>query len=92
MFQNELFEVEEGSFVGDLLAHLDDGSPCVRCEALCTIWTLVVCNDILDLEGLLENRPLKRLLLDSDFHFYSSRMRFRPDEARIYDSNLRYAS
>lgn len=92
MFQNKLFEVEESSFVRDLLAHLYDGSPCVRCKTLCTIWTLVVCNDIFDLKSLLEDRSLKRFLLDSNFHFYSSRVWFRPNEARIYDSDLRKTS
>ena len=92
MFQDELFEVEESSFVRDLLTHLYDGSPGVACKTLCTIWTLVVCNDIFDLKGLLQDRPLKSLLLDCDFDFYSSRVRFRPDEAGIYDPDFRKTS
>ncbi len=91
MFQDELFEVQESSFVRDLLAHLYDGSPCVGCETLCTIWTLVVCNDVLYLKSLLEDGPLKRFLLNGDFHFDSSGMRFCPDEAGIYDPDLRKA-
>lgn len=92
MFQDELFKVEESSFVRDLLAHLYDGSPCVGCKALCTIWTLMVRNDVFDLEGLLENSPLKRFLLNSDFHFDSPRMGLRPDKAGIDDPDLRKAS
>ena len=88
MFQDELFEVEKSSFVGDLLAQLHNGSPCVGCKTLCAIWTLVVCNDIFDLKCLLEDGPLKRFLLNSDFHFDSPRMGFRPNKARIYDSDL----
>ncbi len=92
MLQDELFKIEESSFMRDLLTHLYNGSPCVGGETLCTIWTLVVCNDVFNLEGLLEDGPLKRFLLDSDFHFYSPRMRFRPDKASIYNSDLRKAS
>ena len=69
VFQDELFEVEESSFMRDLLANLYDGSPSIGCETLCTIWTLVICNNVFDLERLLEDRPLKRFLLDGDFHF-----------------------
>ena len=92
MFQDELFEVQESSFVRDLLAHLHDGPPCVGCKTLCTIWTLVVCNDVFNLEGLLEDGPLKRFLLDSNFDFDSSRMGLRPNKAGIYDSDLGKAS
>lgn len=92
MFEDELFEVEERSFVRNLLAHLYDGSPCIGCKTLRTIWTLVVCNDVFDLEGLLEDRPLIRFLLNSDFHFDSPRMGFRPDKAGVYDPDLRKAS
>lgn len=53
MFQDELFQIEKSPFVGNLLTHLYDGSPCVGCKTLCTIWTLVVCNDVFNLEGLL---------------------------------------
>ena len=92
MFQDELFEVEESSFVGDLLAHLYDGSPCVGSKTLCTVWTLVVCNDVFNLEGLLEDGPLKRFLLNGDFDFDSPRVGFRPYKAGIYNSDLRKAS
>lgn len=92
MFQDELFEVEESSFVRNLLTHLYDGSPCVGCKTLRTIWTLMVCNDVFNLKGLLEDGPLKRFLLDSNFDFDSPRMRFRPDKAGIYNSDLRKAS
>ena len=88
MFQDELFEVEESSFVRDLLAHLDNGSPCVRCETFCTIRALVVCNDVFDLESLLQDGPLKRFLLDGDLDFDSPRVRFRPDKAGVYDPDL----
>ena len=91
MFQDELFEIEESSFVRNLLAHLYDGSPRVGCETLRTIRALVVRNYIFDLESLLENSALERFLLDSDFDFDSPRMGFRPDEAGIYDSDLRKA-
>ena len=92
VFQDELFEVEEGSFVRDFLTHLYNSSPCVGCETFRTIWTLVVCNDVFDLKGLLEDGSLKCFLLDSDLHFDSSRMRFRPYKAGVYDPNFREAS
>ena len=92
MFKDELFEVKERSFVRNLLADLYDGSPCIGCKTLRTIWTLVVCNDVFDLEGLLEDRPLIRFLLNSDFHFDSPRMGFRPDKTGVYDPDLRKAS
>lgn len=92
MFQNELFEVEESPFVGYLLTHLYDSSPCIGCKTLCTIWTLVVCHDVFNLEGLLEDGPLKRFLLDGYLDFDSPRMGFRPNKAGIYNSDLRKAS
>ena len=92
MFQDELFQVEKSTFVRDLLAHLYDSSPCVGCKTLCTIWALVVCNNVFKFERLLKDGPLKRFLLNRDFHFYSPRMGFRPDEAGIYYPDLRETS
>ena len=92
MFQDELFKVEESTFVRNLLAHLYDGSPSVGCKALRTIWALVVRNDVFNFEGLLQDGPLKRLLLNGDFHLDSPRMGFRPDKAGVYDPDLREAS
>ena len=92
VFQDELLKVEESPFVRNLLTHLHDSSPCVGCKTLCTIWTLVVRDNVFNLEGLLEDGPLKRFLLNSDFHFDSPRMGFRPDEAGIYDPDLRKTS
>lgn len=92
MFQNELFKVEKSSFVWNLLAHLYNGSPCVGCKTLCTVWALVVRNDVFNFEGLLEDGPLKSFLLNSDLHFDTPRMWFRPDEACVYNSDLREAS
>ena len=53
MFQNELFEVEEGAFVGDFLTNLDDGFPCILGICLSTVRTLLVGYDEFDFEGLL---------------------------------------
>lgn len=72
----------------NFLTHLYDCSPCVGCKTLRTIWALVVCNDVFNLKGLLEYSPLKRFLLNGDFHFDTPRMRLRPDEAGVYDPNL----
>ena len=88
VFQDELFEVEKSSFVRDLLAKLYDGSPGIGRETLCTIWTLVICNNVFNLKGLLEDSPLKCFLLDGDFYFNPPRMWFRPDKAGVYDSDL----
>ena len=71
-----------------LLAELYDSSPCIGCEALRTIWTLVVCDNIFNLEGLLEDGPLKRFLLNSDFYFDPPRMGFCPNKASIYNPGL----
>ena len=92
MLQNELFKIQKSSLVRYFLAHLYDGSPCIGCETLCTIRTLVVCNYIFNLERLLEDGPLKGFLLDGNFHFDPSGMGFRPDKAGVYDSDLRKAS
>ena len=57
MFEDELFEVEKGSFVGDLLADLNDGAPGICGEGFGAVGTLVVCNDIFYHECLLDDRP-----------------------------------
>ena len=92
MFQNELFEVEKSTLVWNFLAHLYNGSPCVGCKTLCTVWALVVRNDVFNFEGLLEDGSLEGFLLNGDFHFDTPRMGFRPDKACVYDSDLREAS
>ena len=72
LFEDELFEVEEGSFVGHFLPYLNAGSPGVVCVALRTIGTLSVLLDEFYIEGLLQDCSLEGFLLYGNLHFDSS--------------------
>ena len=92
VFEDELFEVEEGSFMGDFLADLDDCAPGVGCEGFGAVGTLVIVHHVLHFKGLLQNCSLKSFLLNGDLDFYSSRMGLCPDEACINDADFGKAS
>ena len=83
VFEDELFEVEEGSFVGDFLADLDDGAPGVGCEGFGAVGTLVGVDDIFNFEGLFEDGTLEGFLLDLYLDFDAPGVRLRPDEAGV---------
>lgn len=61
VFKDQLFEVEKGAFVGDLLADLHTRTPGVCSVRFRAVGALVVGYDVLDLEALLENCAFKRL-------------------------------
>jgi hypothetical protein len=88
VLENQLLEVEESTLVGDLLANLDDGAPCVVCETLLTISALLVGLDELDFKGLLEDGALKSFLLNGDLQLDTARMGFGPDERGVDDADF----
>lgn len=61
VFKDQLLEVEEGAFVGDLLADLHTRTPGVCGVRFRAVGALVVGYDVLDLEALLENCAFERL-------------------------------
>lgn len=65
VFEDQLFEVEESAFVGDLLADLHARAPGICGVGFRAVGALVVGHDILDLEALLENCAFERLHLFS---------------------------
>jgi hypothetical protein len=88
VLENKLLEVEESTLVGDLLADLDDGAPCVVCETLLTIGALLVGLDELDFESLLQNGALKSFLLDGDLQLDTARVRLGPDEGGVDNADF----
>ena len=53
VFEYELFEVEEGSFMRDFLTDLDDRTPGIGGEGFRTVGALVIIYHVLDFESLL---------------------------------------
>jgi sulfur carrier protein ThiS len=88
VLEDKLLEVEESTLVGDLLANLDDGAPCVVCETFLTIGALLVGLDELDFEGLLQNGALEGFLLNGDLQLDTTRMGFGPDEGSVDDTDF----
>ena len=88
VLEDKLLEVEESTLVGDLLANLDDGAPCVVRETLLTIGALLVGLDELDFEGLLQNGALEGFLLDGDLQLDTTRVRFGPDEGGVDNADF----
>jgi len=88
VLEDKLLEVEESTLVGDLLADLDDGAPCVVCETLLTIGALLVGLNELDFEGLLEDGSLESFLLDGDLQLDTTRVRFGPDEGGVDNADF----
>lgn len=67
MFEDQLFEVEESAFVGDLLADLHARTPGVCGIGFRAVGTLVIGHNVLYLETLLENCAFERLHLLSSW-------------------------
>lgn len=53
VFENELLEIQESTFMIDFLPHLDNGLPSVLCSKFCAVRALSVQDDVLNLEYLL---------------------------------------
>jgi len=56
VFENELFDVEESTFVVDFLSDLNERSPGVLRSESGTFGTLSSLNNVFDFEDLLKNR------------------------------------
>lgn len=88
VLQNRLLEIQERPLVRHLLSHLHAGSPCVVCVALCAIRALVVVLCVFHFEALLHDGAVTDFRLHRDLDLDTPRMRLRPDEAGIDDSQL----
>ena len=88
MLQDQLFQVQECPLMWHLLAHLNTCSPGVVSVALRAIRALMVILSELHLEALLHNCTISKVRLHSDLDLYTSRVRFRPDEACVDDPQL----
>jgi len=71
------------------LSDLDDGFPGVFGVGFGTVRTLLVCYNKFTFKGLLEDGGCESFFLDSEFDSNSTRVRFRPDESSVNESNLR---
>lgn len=67
VFQDELFEVQEGAFVGDFLADLDQGFPSMFGVGFGAVGTLLICYNEFAFERLLENGGSESFLLNCEF-------------------------
>ena len=56
MFEDKLFKEQEGTLMWDLLPDLNESFPGVLGSESCTVWTLCVLDEELDLEDLFEDR------------------------------------
>lgn len=63
VFEDQLFEIEEGAFVRDLLADLHARTPGICGVRFRAVGALVVGYDVLNLEALLENCTFERLCI-----------------------------
>lgn len=61
VLQNQLLEEEEGPFMGHFLAHLHERLPSIFCREFGAVRTLAVLDEVLELEGLLQNRVRQNL-------------------------------
>ena len=88
MFKNELFKVEECSFVRHFLSYLNDGFPSMFSVCFGTVWTLLVSYYKLAFKSLLENCGCEGFLLDCELDSNSPRVRFGPYESCIDETYL----
>lgn len=72
----------------DFLPHLHRGAPGVVGVGFSTVGTLVVRDDVLDLEGLLQDRAFADFLLDCYFDLDAAGVWLRPDEAGVDDAGF----
>jgi hypothetical protein len=69
VFQDELFQKEECTFVVDLLTDLSDSVPCVLSSNTSAFVALLPQDDKLDDKDLLQDGSSENLFLDGQFHF-----------------------
>ena len=61
MFEDKLLKEQEGALMRDLLSDLNESSPGILGSESCTVWTLCVLDEELDLEDLFEDRGSQNL-------------------------------
>ena len=83
IFEDELFEVEECSFVRDFLTDLNGCFPGIFGVSFSTIGTLLICYNVFDIECLLKDGGGEGFFLDGEFYSNSTRVRFCPYETCI---------
>jgi|LauGreDrversion4_2_1035121.scaffolds.fasta_scaffold1133247_2 hypothetical protein len=88
MSQDQLFEVEESSFVMYTLSYLYLTCPGVRSPSLLTIITLLVLNYKFHSESLLKHSVVLNFLLNNKLHFHASTVRFCPNKSSIDNFNF----
>jgi hypothetical protein len=84
VFQDELFEVKERSFVDGLLSGLHHGIPGIFCFYSLAFVALHGMNHKLNHKNLLQNRRCKNLFLNGELDFQSPGMRLGPYKTSIY--------
>ena len=62
VFEDKLFEEQEGTLMLNLLSDLNEGLPSIFCSESCTVWTLCVLDEKLDFEDLFEDRGSQDLV------------------------------
>lgn len=87
MLQNHLLQVEEGLLVRCPLTNLHNRVPCVARHASVTLVAHLILYNVVDLKYLLQYRRCEDLLLDGQLHFDALRVRLRPDEAGIHETD-----
>lgn len=88
MTENELLQIQECSFMMHSLSYLDLTCPSVRSPSLFAVITLLILYHELNTKSLLKHSIVLNLLLDYHLHFYSSTVRFCPNESSIYNLNF----
>ena len=68
VFEDELFEVQEGAFVGDFLPDLNEGFPSMFGVGFCAVRTLLICHNEFAFECLLEDGRSESFFLNGEFH------------------------
>lgn len=89
VFEDELFEVKEGSFVNGLLSSLNHSIPGIFCFYTLAFVALHGMNHKFNHKNLLQNRRSKNLFLNGELDFQSPGVRLSPHKTSIYQLHLR---
>jgi hypothetical protein len=92
VFEDELFEVEECAFMGNLLTDLDYGFPGVEGVCFCAVGTLLVGHDEFAFKRLLKDGRGKCFFLNREFDSDAAGVGFCPDEASVDETDFVEAS
>ena len=88
VLQDQLFQVQEGTLVRDLLSDLYKRFPCVLGREFSAVRTLPVLYKVLDLEDLFQDCRGEDFLLDCHRDAQAFGMWFCPNEMRIGQPNF----